>query len=715
MMKLMAKLLIGFLGVAAIVLLAGLIGIYSANTLGRNADLILDEKVPVKDVSMEAIISVISGRDAAGEYMLNTEGLGEIRDEIEEAIGDFDMWISMVKYGTESPEFKTSSAGQMYAKDGLDIVVPQGSAEMIFLADEADRYHEAFTEASLELVKSRDAELASYVSLDTQMATYDTAFTSIDESLAIYEKDREEWEAGDAALNWQVILAKQKAIVEEYAGFSRTDLTRQREFKDEFGALTPDYLEQTQFFSADLKAKYATFLDAANGVFDEKDQALINADATKSFMEGLDTASEEAEALLDQLELMADSDMAETMSQADATQRFVFALLIVSVVAGVIVAVIVGILLSLMISKPLRLSTIVAQRIANGDLTVEKPKAKTKDEVGMLAKSFGEMLDSLNEIMGQVTIAIEQVSSGSNQVSQSGQALSQGATEQASSLEEVSSSLNEINSQSKQNSDNATEANALAKTAVENAENGNNQMQQLVEGMGKINESSDEITKVVKVIDDIAFQINLLALNANVEAARAGKYGKGFAVVADEVRNLAVRSADAVKETTNMVKVVTKNIEDGTQAAEATAKQLVEIVGVSTKVAEFLGEIALASKEQAQGVAQINSGLEQIDQVTQSNTASAEESASAAEELSSQAQQLKGMMSRFKLSGNGRQKLVDTPAREFVPAGVREGSTNGGNGGNKNKQKQAIAVGVADKAVDPKEVIKLDDDKFGKF
>jgi methyl-accepting chemotaxis protein len=178
--------------------------------------------------------------------------------------------------------------------------------------------------------------------------------------------------------------------------------------------------------------------------------------------------------------------------------------------------------------------------------------------------------------------------------------------------------------------------------------------------MEKINASSDEINKVVKVIDDIAFQINLLALNANVEAARAGKYGKGFAVVADEVRNLAVKSTDSVKETTQMVQDTVNNIKQGTEAAEATAQQLTSIVDGSGKVADFLEEIAQASREQAQAIEQITEGLDQIDQATQASTASAEESASASEELAGQAQQLRSMVAEFKLDSRyaGDQRLL---------------------------------------------------------
>jgi methyl-accepting chemotaxis protein len=334
--------------------------------------------------------------------------------------------------------------------------------------------------------------------------------------------------------------------------------------------------------------------------------------------------------------------------------------------------------------------TEVIESFAKGDFTVAVESNSNRDRLG---QSLEQMSGSLNDILGQVRSAVTQVTSGSNQISQSSMALSQGASEQASSLEEVSSSLAEISSQSTQNAESATEANALAKTATENATTGNQQMQELLAAMERINGSQDEIKKVVKVIDDIAFQINLLALNANVEAARAGKYGKGFAVVADEVRNLAVRSANAVKETTQMVEDSTKNIDDGTQSAQATAAQLEEIVQGSSKVAEFLGEITVASREQAQGVQQIDSGLEQIDQVTQANTASAEESASASEELASQAQELQSMIAQF--------KLIEADNRYAAPS--------------RAVQLVASGNGKAEKAEKPSDVINLDGDNFGEF
>jgi methyl-accepting chemotaxis protein len=210
--------------------------------------------------------------------------------------------------------------------------------------------------------------------------------------------------------------------------------------------------------------------------------------------------------------------------------------------------------------------------------------------------------------------------------------------------------MNQIGSQTTKNAENSGVAKKLSDQSKNSAHLGNEQMKKMISAMDGINQSSEKISKIIKVIDEIAFQTNLLALNAAVEAARAGKHGKGFAVVAEEVRNLAARSAKAAQETTEMIEDSLQKVSNGTTITNETAKALDEIVSGTTKVSDLVNDISTASNEQALGISQIVTALGQIDQVTQRNTASAEESAAAAEELSGQATQLKGLVGRFKLA-----------------------------------------------------------------
>ena len=326
-------------------------------------------------------------------------------------------------------------------------------------------------------------------------------------------------------------------------------------------------------------------------------------------------------------------------------------LTIIILVAVVIVAVLIGIVISSSISKPINKIITIADKIAEGDFDVTI-NINSEDEIGLLAKSFGKMTEKLNYAMSNINSAAEQVASGSKQVSDSSIALSQGAMEQASSVEELTSSIEEITAQTKMNAENAANANAIAESAKENAEKGYGQMKEMQSAVDEINASSTSIYKIIKVIDEIAFQTNILALNAAVEAARAGQHGKGFAVVAEEVRNLAARSANAAKETAEMIEGSIKKSEKGTKIANQTAEALNRIVEDTVKVADFIKQISIASNEQSEGIAQINQGIMQVSNVVQTNSATAEESAAASEELSSQAELMKEQVNEFNLKNN---------------------------------------------------------------
>jgi len=418
-----------------------------------------------------------------------------------------------------------------------------------------------------------------------------------------------------------------------------------------------------------------------------------------------------ADRILTELAVMKDDLGKQMHEDSDTIYGDMRKLLVVCVIIAVIAGILIGFFLSRSISAPLVSVVNMLQEMSKGRLDT-RLKIDREDEIGVMAKAMdsfsddlrsliiedggvvlqaaaskdltkrvqreysGEYLKMKNNInmlvenldtaLQQVAEGTEQVSTASQQISAGSQSLAQGANEQAGALEEVSSSLEEMAAMTKQNAENAHQAKKLATEANSNASQGREAMTRMGDSINKIKESSDQTAKIVKTIDEIAMQTNLLALNAAVEAARAGEAGRGFAVVAEEVRNLAQRSAEAAKNTANMIEESVKNAEDGVMIAGDVAKAFEAISGSNAKVDNLITEIAAASQEQSQGIDQVNTAVAQMDKVTQQNAANSEESASAAEELSSQAEELQNMVAQFRLSGIAKttaiaaKKLHDT-------------------------------------------------------
>lgn len=274
----------------------------------------------------------------------------------------------------------------------------------------------------------------------------------------------------------------------------------------------------------------------------------------------------------------------------------------------------------------------------------------------LIVRSTRKVLISISSSLNDGS---HQVASAAGQVSISSQTLAEGASEQAASLEETSSSLEQLASMTRRNAENAERSNHLAREARSAAEKGSLDMQAMSEAMGAIKGSSDDIAKIIKTIDEIAFQTNILALNAAVEAARAGEAGMGFAVVADEVRNLAQRSAQAAKETSAKIEGAINRTAHGVEISTKVAAALNEIVTKARQVDELVAEVASASREQTQGITQINSAVGQMDKVTQPNAANAEESASAAEELHAQAQTMKSAVTELLKLVSGTHETIE--------------------------------------------------------
>lgn len=307
------------------------------------------------------------------------------------------------------------------------------------------------------------------------------------------------------------------------------------------------------------------------------------------------------------------------------------------------------------LAKKMKMRAIIAQKVAAGDLRVSFDNDGNDD---LLAYSLQKMVDALNELIGNLISGVGQLEEMSQQISEASTSLSQGASTSAASLEQISASMVEIDSQVQANAANAENARVIASEARAAAETGTVKMTELTEAVSSIKSSGKQISQIIKLIEDVAFQTNLLSLNAAVEAARAGKHGKGFAVVADEVRKLAARSAGAANNTADLISESNQNIDNGANLAASTSNTLLEIEQGSIKTADFLAEIAAASKEQASGISQITLGINQIDQVTQQNSAYAESTATAAIELTEHVQKLKSMISGFKCQNSGKKSSL---------------------------------------------------------
>ncbi len=324
---------------------------------------------------------------------------------------------------------------------------------------------------------------------------------------------------------------------------------------------------------------------------------------------------------------------------------------IILMISSVSISILCGYLLSKSTKTSINNVNQILKQLAdfNGDLRVQVP-CLSSDDIGYLANNFNEFLTSLNKLISSVKSSINQINTGIGQISNSTQSLSEGVTTQASSLEEISSSLNELSAQVQNNVESINRTYSIVDSTKNDAYSGNVMIKDLVEVMEQVNGSAGDIKRIIKVIDDIAFQTNILALNADIEAERVGKYGRGFAVVAESVRNLAGRSGEAVKDTSEKIEEVIKNITKVNNMFKETAVKFDEIYKGSVESAKLTNEISETVQEQANGIEQISTSLNQIEDVVQNSSASAEENAVANEQLATQTKAVADLVSYFKVN-----------------------------------------------------------------
>ncbi len=470
--------------------------------------------------------------------------------------------------------------------------------------------------------------------------------------------------------------------------------------------------EEQQLYDSTMTA-YEAYTDTVNNIIKDAKAGKAKEDILSLINEAVPEAQNAAESF-ELLTQRKEANAQENLASNKAAASIAMVIMIAVIVVSFVISLLLGTYTSGIISKPLQMIGMVSEYIAVGDVDIygliteeDTQVKKRKDEIGKVALAFNKLIEgtvklsreleivatgdlslavtvrSEKDIMGKalselvakfhglaasIVTSADQVDSGAGLVADSSTSLSQGATEQASSVEELSASMEEITSQTAQTAQNAQKTNELAGNIQKDADAGNAQMAEMLRAMNEINASSENISKIIKVIENIAFQTNILALNAAVEAARAGQYGKGFAVVAEEVRSLAAQSAKAAKETTELIENSISKVAAGTIIANETASALSKIVVGVSQAGELVDAIASASHEQAAALEQINQGITEISQVVQNNAASAEESAAASEELSAQADSLKNYVSVFKLGSGSRLpkgKVVSETPEEF--------------------------------------------------
>ncbi len=355
--------------------------------------------------------------------------------------------------------------------------------------------------------------------------------------------------------------------------------------------------------------------------------------------------------------------------RADAAlfARLMVAALVLILVGGTV-------MLIRQIRQPLRDAISVAQTIAAGDLTVPVDTSRG-DEFGEMMKAIAHMQERLVHLVADVRQGTDSMADVSEEIAAGNNDLSARTEQTAANLEETASSMQELTSTVKQSADSARQANQLAGSAAQVAQRGGQVVGQVVSTMDEINASSRKISDIISVIDGIAFQTNILALNAAVEAARAGEQGRGFAVVASEVRSLAGRSADAAKEIKTLISTSVEKVEDGSALVAQAGQTMTEIVTSVQRVTDIMGEITAAASEQSDGIAQVNSAIAQLDQMTQQNAALVEESAAAASSMKDQAQRLAGVVATFKLDSRLTGTAPKAASRPVRSAAVRPKKT----------------------------------------
>lgn len=648
------RIISGYLILTAFVIVTGMVGYYGIRTVAGSLHTVGNEEAPIVEMANEMKLNLMKARNAMEEYKAATStiasddasALDGIRASYEETLKEYDLFTDAILNGAK-------------LNDGM-IVIKTDNQELADMVKRADSVHnEKFQISAARMMELGKGLLSKTAERSVAMKSMEQVYLEVfkdasgiegiiageiasrvsaarnqNEVLSII---KEEMPLSDMANEIKISIAESRIALEEI--IQTTD-------PDEISAIEKEYAETIETFDSVVTAilnggridgrevtatdnvtikKAVEELDNDHGEFQESGAVLIKkqreiSHASKNVqiaMEELDKSGEEADSILNMVEAFAGKEMTNAKNSGDSAVKTSVSLIVIAILVSLVSGILIGVFLTRSITKP------------------------------------------LNTVINGLHAGAEQVNSASGQISDSSQSLAEGASEQAASIEETSASIEEISTMTKQNADNADEADQLMTETNNVVEKANESMSSMTESMNDISKASQETSKIVKTIDEIAFQTNLLALNAAVEAARAGDAGAGFAVVADEVRNLAMRAAEAAKNTSEMIESTVKKVETGAKLVDATNEDFVSVAENTGKVGAIVAEIASASKEQAQGIEQINMAVNEMDKITQQNAANAEESASASEEMNAQAASMMVYVDQLQtmIKGGGNESL----------------------------------------------------------
>ncbi len=650
------KLTFSFLLLAFLVLLSGGVGIMILNKVSRSTDTVAKEKVPLAHSVMNAELTIVEVEKSIDDYIHSSSGLADKEKNLLAKLDEFDMWLSMLNYGTSSDKFKKSNSYKVYKKLGLDIIVPKGSSELLKTINKIVKEGSTFKKGSTDLIKAHNEYLKYSVTADGKnydlpsylliLQKYQTDWFKSLESVVVsvtkFEKNTDPakspfgiwintYKVDDETLNKFIKQIDKYHI--KLLGYA-VKINNEKEFKGK-----DKYLKRNRGNIARINK----YLDKINADIEPVYKKLDAAKTEK--LSALTRSVNEINKELEHLVKGAEKEMATALQKAESSKKSGIVFLVVLTLAAVLIAIGLGMFMSRYMTKSITALADVTKLIAKGDLK-KKVDISSNDELGALADDTNAMTENLKNIISQMTTYSEKLTTSSSDLSGLAASMSEGARNVttksesvAAAAEEMSTNMNSVAATSEEAATNintvsiaADEINSSINEIAKNSETGNSITQEAVEKAGsatqrvnELGEAAKEISKVTEVISEISEQTNLLALNATIEAARAGEAGKGFAVVASEIKQLALQTAGATNDIKTRIESIQNSTSDTVQEIEGVSKIIENVNEIVGTIAAAVEEQSATTKEISENMGQASSGLQEVSEnVAQSSSVSGE-------------------------------------------------------------------------------------------